>query len=85
MDDMNVMNDNEELSKEELKKKIVILLGASNHHWDLDDALRRRFKKRVYFPLNSVWRREMFRINLKEIKTSSDMNFEELIKDTDAY
>ena len=54
MDDMNVMNDNEELSKEELKKKIVILLGASNHHWDLDDALRRRFKKRVYFPLNSV-------------------------------
>ena len=63
-----------------------MVLGATNHPWDLDDALRRRFEKRVYIPLpNSVGRREMFRINLKEIKTASDVNFDELIKATDGY
>ena len=86
MDGVSGVNDNEELSNEELKKKIVMVLGATNHPWDLDDALRRRFEKRVYIPLpNSVGRREMFKINLKEIKTDSDVNFDELIKQTDGY
>ena len=86
MDGVSGVNDNEELSNEELKKKIVMVLGATNHPWDLDDALRRRFEKRVYIPLpNSVGRREMFRINLKEIKTASDVNFDELVKQTDGY
>ena len=69
MDGVSGKLDQEDISIEELKKNIVMVMGATNLPWDLDDALRRRFEKRVYIPLpNSVGRREMFNINMKGIQ-----------------
>ena len=86
MDGVSGMSENEELSNEELKKKIVMVLAATNHPWDLDDALRRRFEKRVYIPLpNTVGREEMFKINLKGVTLANDVNIPELVKMTDGY
>ena len=86
MDGVSGKLDQDDLSVEELKKNIVMVLGATNLPWDLDDALRRRFEKRVYVPLpNSVGRREMFNINMKGIKVQEDVDLDKLVKLTDGY
>ena len=77
---------NSHYNDENNKPKFVMVLGATNLPWDLDDALRRRFEKRIYIPLpNSVGRREMFRINFRGIKLSDDINIDTLVKKTEGY
>lgn len=40
MDGLNALDD-----------KIIMVLAATNHPWDIDEAFRRRFEKRVYIGL----------------------------------
>ena len=77
---------NGEYDNENNKPKFVMVLGATNLPWDLDDALRRRFEKRIYIPLpNSVGRQQMFNINFKGIKLSNDVDIDTLVKKTEGY
>jgi SpoVK/Ycf46/Vps4 family AAA+-type ATPase len=72
-------------SEESGKSKIVTVIGATNRPWDLDEALRRRFEKRVYIPLPNIkGREELFKINLKNVQTER-IDFEKLIKMTEGY
>ena len=71
---------------EETKGKNVTVMAATNRPWDLDDALRRRFEKRVYIPLpNEKGRRQLFDLNLKKINLSKNIDYDKLIKATDGY
>ncbi|GET89957.1 katanin, putative [Leishmania tarentolae] len=59
--------------------KIVMVLGATNHPWDIDEAMRRRLEKRIYISLpDAADRVELFKINTKSIKLGSDVDFVKL-------
>ena len=70
----------------EVKQKFVMVMGATNLPWDLDEALRRRFEKRIYISLpNKVGRKQMFDINFKGIKLDKDVKIDELVEKTKGY
>ncbi|KAL3689086.1 hypothetical protein R1sor_015395 [Riccia sorocarpa] len=67
-------------------KKIVMVLAATNFPWDLDEALRRRLEKRIYIPLpNEESRRDLIKINLKDVDIAADVDIEELARRTEGY
>ena len=79
-------NNNNKKGEEPPKNKIVTVVGATNRPWDLDDALRRRFEKRIYIPLPNVdGRRQLFELNLKKVAVDSNLDYDKLIKATDGY
>ena len=41
------------MSSEE-QGKLVMVLAASSFSWDIDEALRRRLEKKIYFSLPSI-------------------------------
>jgi SpoVK/Ycf46/Vps4 family AAA+-type ATPase len=64
----------------------ILVLGATNRPWDIDEAFRRRFEKRVYLPMpDADARRELFKINTKEIELSQDFNLDKLVEATEKY
>jgi katanin p60 ATPase-containing subunit A1 len=66
--------------------KMVIVLGATNFPWDIDEALRRRLEKRIYIPLpNFEDRVSLLKINLKEVELDDDVNLEQIAKSLDGY
>ena len=84
MSSISSSNANDEADGE--KRKIVTVIGATNRPWDLDEALRRRFEKRVYIALPSIkGREELFKINLANVKVVDNVDWQKLIKLTEGY
>jgi len=76
----------EEGEEERPGSKTVIVLAATNTPWDLDDALRRRMEKRIYISLpTEEGRKELFRINMKDIELGDDLDLDILAKQTEGY
>ena len=71
---------------EENKRKLVTVMAATNRPWDLVDALRRRFEKRIYIPLpNDKGRLQLFNLNLKKIEVDKNINYDRLVELTNGY
>ena len=64
----------------------ILVLGATNRPWDIDEAFRRRFEKRIYLPMPDLdARTELFKIYVKEIEVDQDFNADKLVEATDSY
>jgi katanin p60 ATPase-containing subunit A1 len=62
--------------------KFVMVLGATNHPWDIDEAMRRRFEKRIYIPLPVHEERvALFHILTRDVKLDDDVDFEVLSRE----
>ena len=59
--------------------KMVIVLGATNFPWDIDEALRRRLEKRIYIPLPDYnGRLQLLKINLRDVGCDESVNLDEI-------
>jgi len=86
MDGIGSAVDKEEGENGEMKEKQVIVLGATNFPWELDDALRRRLEKRVYIPLpDEEGRRALLEINLRGMKVDPEINMNDLVTKFEGY
>lgn len=65
----------------------ILFLGCTNHPWDLDKAMLRRFSRKIYIPLpDENARKQFFEIILeKEKHTLNNEDIDEIIKKTDGY
>jgi len=73
-------------SEEGEKEPLIMVLGATNFPWEIDEALRRRLEKRVYIPLPDIEARiQLLQINTKSIKLTGDVDLKELATRLDGY
>ncbi|XP_044313083.1 katanin p60 ATPase-containing subunit A1 isoform X3 [Drosophila rhopaloa] len=57
------------------EEKVIMVLAATNHPWDIDEAFRRRFEKRIYIPLpNEDTRSALLNLCLKDVCLSPSLN-----------
>lgn len=71
---------------EDGESKVVMVLAATNYPWDLDEAMRRRLEKRIYIPLPDLEsRKQLFKINVKDVEVAEDVDLDSLADQTEGY
>ncbi len=66
--------------------RMVMVLGATNQPWELDDAFKRRFEKRIYIPLPGLEERvALLRITLRELALAEGVDLSALAAATEHY
>lgn len=66
--------------------KQVVVLGATNLPWQLDEAFRRRLEKRIYIPLPlREDRKDLFSIAMAGVPVGDDVDVERLADGTEGY
>ncbi|SCU78456.1 LADA_0A05710g1_1 [Lachancea dasiensis] len=74
-------------SNEEEEDERVLILGATNLPWSIDEAARRRFVRRQYIPLPEVETRkkQLSKLLMHQTHTLTEDDFTELLELTDGY
>ncbi|CAB3376368.1 Hypothetical predicted protein [Cloeon dipterum] len=67
-------------------ERVVMVLAATNHPWDIDEAFRRRFEKRIYIPLPDAESRvELLELCLQGVKLEPGVNLKSLSSQLEGY
>ncbi|XP_041970738.1 uncharacterized protein LOC121727126 [Aricia agestis] len=68
------------------EEKVIMVLAATNHPWDIDEAFRRRFEKRVHVGLpDEESRAKLLRLCLREVVLAEDVNLKEMATKLEGY
>ncbi|XP_063619606.1 katanin p60 ATPase-containing subunit A1-like isoform X1 [Cydia splendana] len=68
------------------RDKIIMVLAATNHPWDIDEAFRRRFEKRIYIGLpDECTRVKLLKLNLREVALDPNVDLVELATKLEGY
>lgn len=68
------------------RDKVIMVLAATNHPWDIDEAFRRRFEKRIYIGLpDESTRVQLLKQSLRDVVLGPDVNLEDLAIRLDGY
>lgn len=63
-----------------------MVLAATNHPWDIDEAFRRRFEKRVFISLpNDETRSALLQLCLKDVNVSADLDTNLIAEELDGF
>ncbi|XP_052133374.1 katanin p60 ATPase-containing subunit A-like 1 isoform X3 [Frankliniella occidentalis] len=66
--------------------KVIMVLGATNHPWDIDEAFRRRFEKRVYIPLpNDETRTALLKLCLEGVTVEENFDHQTVADQLEGY
>ncbi|KAF1770217.1 hypothetical protein GCK72_002035 [Caenorhabditis remanei] len=64
----------------------VLVLAATNIPWELDEALRRRFEKRIFIPLPDLdARKKLIETSMEATLKSNEINYDELAARTEGF
>lgn len=72
--------------KEGERPKNIVVLGATNLPWDLDDAIIRRLDKRIYIPLpDQIARKRLLELMLRGVDVEEGIVWEKLVEKTELF
>ncbi|XP_026737117.1 katanin p60 ATPase-containing subunit A1-like isoform X2 [Trichoplusia ni] len=68
------------------RDKIIMVLAATNHPWDIDEAFRRRFEKRIYVGLpDEPTRVKLLKLCLREVVLQDEVNLKDVALKLEGY
>lgn len=68
------------------KDKIIMVLAATNHPWDIDEAFRRRFEKRIYIGLpDEETREKLMKLCMGDVIMAEDVDLKEFAAKLEGY
>ncbi|CAB3408241.1 unnamed protein product [Caenorhabditis bovis] len=73
-------------TKNKFDDRRVFVLAATNIPWEIDEALRRRFEKRIFVPLPNFENRcKIIRTSLAEMSVDEEVDIEELSRRSEGF